>query len=239
MRIPDRCRFGCAVATWAMMGVIWEIFETMTEGLGEAASVRVSLYLTEGFPKEARLLSHKVVFLTFLLVLAVISLFLMVGPNLSALLTTDVTIQHLFLDAVGVMGLANVTMTLAQVYWSLAGAQGKFGFASGTILMCRWIVMLPIASICIFGYDLDVVAVAGAVAIGYAVATCALAYTVFTCDWVQLAYFLREEEDIEAVDEGYHGTGVMIVDEGDDESSSDDEDSSEESNADDVPCETT
>ena len=51
------------VAAWAVMGVVWEVCLSSTEGLGEAASVRVSLYLADGFPAEAKLLASKVAFL--------------------------------------------------------------------------------------------------------------------------------------------------------------------------------
>jgi Na+-driven multidrug efflux pump len=214
---------GAEVATWAVMGIIWEIFQAMTEGLGEASSVRVSFYLTEGLPHDARKLAHKVVFLSMILVLLVTSIFLMLGPNLSVTLSTDNTIQHLFTDLIGATGLANISMTFAQIYWSLAGAQGRFGFASATILICRWLVILPIAFICIFGHQFDLVSVACAIAIGYAVAACTLAYAVFSSDWEQLAYFLRDDVDaVGAVD--FYDDGAGIVDEVDDEDESSDED---------------
>jgi len=182
-----------AVATWAMMGVFWEAFAALTEGLGEAASVRVALYLTEGMPIDAKRLANKVSFLTVILVLLVASIFLMLGPNIAVALSTDYTLQHLFNQLVGMASLANVPTTFAQVYWSLAGAQGRFSIASGTILICRWLVILPIASISIFGYFYDLVATAGAVAVGYAVASFALACFVFRSDWEVVANALRED----------------------------------------------
>jgi Na+-driven multidrug efflux pump len=207
---------GAEVATWAVMGGIWEILEAMTEGLGEAASVRVSYYLAEGLPHDARRLAHKVAFMSLILVLGVTSIFLMAGPNIAVTLSTDYTIQHLFTNLVGATGLANVSMTFAQIYWSLAGAQGRFGLASATILLCRWLVMLPIASICIFRYRLDLVSVGCVVALGYAMAACALAYAVFSSFWAHLAYFLRDDlEPMEDGVDGYHDNGA-ILDEVDD-----------------------
>ena len=214
---------GAEVATWAVMGVIWEIFQAMTEGIGEAASVRVSFYLTEGLPHDARKLAHKIVFLTVILVLLITSVFLMAGPNMAATVSTDNTIQHLFTDLIGATALANISMTFAQVYWSLAGAQGRFGFASATILFCRWLVMLPIACICIFGHEFDLTSVSCAIAIGYAIAACVLACAVFSSDWEQLAYILRDDGDPYGACD-FFDDGAGIVDEGDDEDESFDED---------------
>lgn len=180
------------VTTWVMMGVIWEIFAGLSEGLGEAASVRVSFHLARGMPTEAKKLSNKIAYIAFVLVLGVTSMFLMAGPNIAVALTTDSTIQHLFTQLVGLTGLANVSMTFAQVYWSLAGAQCRFSLASGTILFCRWIVILPFASVCIYRYSFDLMAVAGAVAVGYAVASISLAWIVFRSDWDILALSMHE-----------------------------------------------
>lgn len=176
-----------------MMGVFWETFAALTEGLGEAASVRVSLYLTEGMSIDAKRLASKVSFLTFTLVLFVASIFLMAGPDIAVALTSDYTLQHLFNQLVGMVSLANVPTAFAQVYWSLAGAQGRFSLASATILICRWFIIIPISSICIFAYFYDLVAVAGAVALGYAVAAFVLACAVFRGDWQELSNSLRDD----------------------------------------------
>lgn len=223
---------GAEVATWAVMGVIWEVFQAMTEGIGEAASVRVSFYLTEGLPNDARKLAHKIAFLSIVLVLLFTSIFLMAGPNIAATLTTDNTLQHLLTDLIGATALANISMTFAQVYWSLAGAQGRFGFASATILLCRWLVTLPIAFICIFGHEFDLTSVACGIAVGYAIAACILACTVFSSDWEQLAYFLRDDIDPYGAFD-FYDDGAGIVDEGEDEDESFDDDDDDESADDD------
>jgi hypothetical protein len=214
-----------SVATWAMMGVVWELCAALTEGLGEAASVRVSFLLVEGLPMEARRLSNKVAFLALVLALSLTSMFLMLGPNVAVLLSTDTAIQNLFTDVVGLTGLANVSMTFAQVYWSLAGAQGHFGLASATILFCRWLVILPLASIFIFHFRFDLKAVAGSVAVGYAVAAMVLAWGVFRVDWEQLALVLRDTDGMEDVDkDGLYPMEKVYEDDDDDDDDDDEED---------------
>ena len=229
---------GAEVAVWAMMGVVWEIFLAFTEGLGEAASVRVSFFLSEGLPVEAKLLAHKAVFLSLVMALSVTSIFLIAGPSIAVALTKDSALQHLFYQLVGMAGVANVSMTMAQMYWSLAGAQGRYSVASATILFCRWLLVLPLSAICVYRYRFDLVAVAGSVALGYAVATVALACYVFNSDWHAVACSMQEEDEQEQYDEAMnahqvdqHDNAEMalydVKDEDceDEDSSEDDEDS--------------
>jgi MatE len=175
------------VVTWALMGVIWDVFIALTDGIGEAALVRVSFYLGEGMPIDARRLSRKILCIASILVLIVTSSFLMLGPRLAVLLTTDSTLQHLLNNLVGMAGLANVSVTAAQVYWSLAGGQGRFELASATILFCRWFIILPLAALMVFHFHFDPIAVAGSVSLGYATAAFVLAFNLFRSDWEELS----------------------------------------------------
>jgi hypothetical protein len=95
---------------------------------------------------------------------------------------------------VGITGLANVAMTFAQVYWSLVGAQGRYGLASSTIMLCRWLVTMPLALTFIFGLSYDLRAVAGSIAVGYATASSFLVYSVVTSDWQLLSLAAQEDE---------------------------------------------
>lgn len=164
-----------------------------TEGLGESASVRVSYYLSEGFPIDAKLLSSKVAFWACVQALVVTSIFLVAGPNISESLTTDNVLKSIINDLIGLTSLANIPMTLAQVYWSLVGAQGHYAVASATILLSRWLVTMPLAAICVFGYSYDVDSLAGSVATGYATAAFALSLHIFNADWMGLSISAQEE----------------------------------------------
>mmetsp|Transcript_25539 Transcript_25539/g.58621 ORF Transcript_25539/g.58621 Transcript_25539/m.58621 type:complete len:344 (-) Transcript_25539:41-1072(-) len=194
---------GAEVATWALMGIIWEIFEASTEGLGEAAAVRVSFLLSENCPDVAKLLAHKSVLLGMVLSMVVTGIFLMIGSNLSVALTQDTMIQHLFNNLVGTTGLANISMSLSQVYWSLLGSQGRFGLASSTILLCRWLLTMPLAAIYIFQPTFELSAVASALAIGYMTSTLSMARRLYGSDWDLYSRLSRDDivpgEDLEDV----------------------------------------
>lgn len=201
------------------MGIVWEVFEASTEGLGDAAAMRVSFFLVEGLPVEAKLISNKVIFIAAIEALCVTSIFLMAGPNIAVWLTIDSTLENLFNDLVGMTGLANIALTFAQVYWSLVGAQGRFGLASSTILGCRWLITMPLALSFVYASFYDLRAIAGSVAVGYATASAFLAHSVSQSDWEKLSL------EAQALDDPSLGDDFpdFSVDEGEEESSSEDD----------------
>lgn len=185
----------------------------LTEGLGQAAAVRVSYCLSQGYASQAKALAGKVAFLASVAALATTSVFLMLGPNIANAMTTDTVLQGLLNDLVGITGLANVAMSFAQIYWNLTGAQNRYGLASCTILACRWFIVIPFAALCIFRYSYEITAAVGAVACGYATAALFLAWHVIRSDWELLA---QEAQELDAADDF-----DMDSDEGEDEDSDD------------------
>jgi MatE len=175
------------VATWALMGSIWDILEASTEGISEAAAIRVAFHLSASQPALAKKLSHKAMFWTVVQALILTSILLMVGRNLIVVLTVDYTLQHLLDSLLGLVGLANLSMAFAQVCWSLIGAQGRFNLATLVMLVCRWLVTMPLALIFIFGMNFDLYTVAGALAVGSAISACVLAVVLFSSNWHEVA----------------------------------------------------
>ena len=178
---------GAEVAAWAMMGIIWDVMEAFTEGLGEASAVRVSYYLSENLPDMAEQLAHKAVFLSIMESTILTAIFLMIGPNLSVALTRDAVLQHLFNDLVPMVALANMTMSLAQIYWSMVGAQGYFSRASAVILVHRWLLIIPLACALCYAAVYDLLSVAASIALGYATGGAILAHLIFQSDWTAVA----------------------------------------------------
>jgi Na+-driven multidrug efflux pump len=192
------------------MGTVWEVFEATTAGLGEAGGTRVTFYLEENQPEQAKIVADKAVFLATIQALTISSIFLLLGPNISVAFTDDNTLQNLINGLVGLTALANVSMTFSQVYWSLVGAQGQFALASVTFLFCRLFIIYPLAATCAFAYAFNLNSIAACIAIGYASASFALAYVLLKSDWRRIASDMAYEEDIhEATEEG-HGEREML-----------------------------
>ena len=194
---------GAEVAAWALMGILWEIFEASTEGLGEAAAVRVSLALSESNPEAAKVIAHKSILLCGISSIVITGVFLMTGTKLSVALTQDTTLQHLFNNLVGTTGLANIAMSLSQVYWSLLGSQGRFGVASSCILLCRWLLTMPLACLYIFKATFDLPSITSALAVGYMTSTTLLAWRLHKSDWTFYSNLALEDampEDLGLLD---------------------------------------
>lgn len=183
------------------MGVVWEFFEALTAGLGEAGAVRISYYLSENLPAEAKRISHKAIFFAIIQGFAFGSIVLMIGPNLAVALTTNSIIQRQFVDLVGMTVMASFAMAFALVTWSLLGAQGRFGIATACVVLCRWLLIFPIAAVCVFGKHFDTISVAGSIAVGYSTAGFCLSLVIMQSDWSQYALEAQfaEDEDEEVV----------------------------------------
>jgi Na+-driven multidrug efflux pump len=201
------------------MGIVWEVFESFTEGLGDAASVQVSMYMRDGQPSIAKQVSHRIVFLALVLSLVATSIFLIVGPNLAVALTVDLAIENLLNDLVGMTGLANITMSITQICWSILGAQGRFGPASITILLCRWIIAMPLSLLFIYLFNFDSRSLAGAIGVGYASASGFLTFCVVESDWEGISRNAREANAMDI-------NGLL---ESSEDSENDEEESSEDS----------
>ena len=61
-------------------------------------------------------LAHKAVFLSIMESTILTAIFLLIGPNLAVALTRDAVLQHLFNDLVPMNALANIAMSLAQIF---------------------------------------------------------------------------------------------------------------------------
>jgi MATE family multidrug resistance protein len=180
------------VATWALVGIIWKLLETSTEGFGEAAAIRVAYHLGSGSAQLARLASHKALLISTLQSLFITSILLMAGKNIANILVPDPTLQELLNNLIINVSLGNIVMSFAMSVWSLLGAQGRYRLATLVILICRWIITIPMALTCVFLFDYDLNSVMGSVTTGFATSVLALSYIFFRSDWERLSRIMQE-----------------------------------------------
>ena len=181
-------------AAWAILGVtVWEVLTSLTEGLGEAASIRLAFSFGSGRPHVAQTLSRKVLYLALVQGVLVTALLYLLGRLIAAGLSAEPVLQHLLYNALPLLGLANIALSLSQAGWSVVGAQGRFRLATLLVWTCTWCVTLPMALVAVFGFELDdVSALAGSLAVGYASASSALTYVVLRSDWIRISQSLLE-----------------------------------------------
>ena len=212
------------VATWALLGTVWELFEAATEGIGEAAAVRVAYHLGKGHPELAELSSYKSLLLSFGLSLFVTAGFFLCGNDLPTWFSSDETIQRMLSELIPLVGFGNITMCFGMVSWSLVGAQGRYRLATLTSMISSWCITVPMSVIVVVALNLNLKGLVGAVIAGYSTSSVILMYIILRSDWVRLSKIIQE---LNAV------TGeIDSSDDEDDESSSSSEESSSSSSDD-------
>lgn len=189
------------MATWCLLGAVWDVLEAFTEGIGEAAAIQVAFLLAAAQPQRARKLSYSVFYIGLVQSLLVTSALFMGGRHLAMLLTADNTIQHMMNNVMTLLGLANVAMSFSQVGWSLIGAQGRFRLATSVMFFSRWLVTIPVALITIFVFFLDLDAICGCLVVGYSTASCVLTFIVIRTDWDRLVDMMQQMNNTSEKDE--------------------------------------
>ncbi|KAL3926241.1 MAG: hypothetical protein SGBAC_013553, partial [Bacillariaceae sp.] len=189
------------VATWCLLGAVWDVLEAFTEGIGEAAAIQVAFLLAAAQPQRARKLSFSILYFGLVQSLLISSSLFMGGRHLAMLLTADNTMQHMMNDAMTLLGFANVAMSFSQVGWSLIGAQGRFRLATSVMFFSRWFVTIPVALVTIFVFFLDLSSISGCLIVGYSTASCVLTFIVIRSDWDRLANLMQQMNNPSEKDE--------------------------------------
>jgi hypothetical protein len=208
--------------------LFWELFGTFTPGLGEALSGRIVEYLATGFHYEANLLSRKAVLFGYVLAGSVGSFLLIASPGIARAMTFDTSLRLLLTESSGLFSLAVAARIFSQLYWHLAGAQGRFGLATLSSLATKWLFMLPLSMLLVLSFKLDLRSIILVVGFGHAVKAFILGYKVFGRDWDALSRSIRErrEEEFDA-EQQYDDEDDDDDDDDDEELSSFDDDESQ------------
>merc|ERR1719263_1356021 len=80
---------GAETAAWAITGIVWEALEAITEGLSDAAAIRIAYYLVENQPSQAKRLTSKSIYLGGVQGCIITAIVLMAGPNIAVILSKD------------------------------------------------------------------------------------------------------------------------------------------------------
>uniref|UniRef100_A0A7S4HIJ4 Protein DETOXIFICATION n=1 Tax=Odontella aurita TaxID=265563 RepID=A0A7S4HIJ4_9STRA len=180
------------VATWGILGTLWELFEAATEGISEAAAVRTAYHLGKGNHIMARVSSYKSMIVSSLTAVFITSIMFMCGQNLPTWFTSDPTLQHMLNDLIPLVGFGNITMTVGMTCWSLVGAQGRYRLATLIVMSSSWLVTLPLAALCTIGINLNLKGLIGCVILGYSTAGTVLSYVILRSDWARLSRVIQE-----------------------------------------------
>lgn len=198
------------VTAWAILGDIWETFEAMTEGLGDACEVRCAYHLGKGNPEMARVSANKSLLLGTLFASFVTSIFFIIGDDLPGWFTTDPVLRIMVRDCIPLIGVGNVTMTFGMMCWSIIGAQGRYRLGTIAGFSGSWTLTMPLCALFVYRYQYNLQGIVCAIIVGYAFAGTVMSYIVLRSDWVRLSNIIRELNAI---------TGAVESDESDSDDS--------------------
>lgn len=193
-----------------MIGFVWDIFESTTEAIGDAAEYRVSYLLGRGKHEQAKLAAYKSMFMTSILSLIVTGVFLGLGYFLPEWLTEDETIQAMMTELLPLIALGNVTMNVGMVCWALVGAQGRYFLATSIATACSFLITIPLGAIFTVWLNIDLQGLTFAVVLGYTVTAMLLSTLLLVSDWEKISKKIQDKMgaaeakvlDVEADDDG-------------------------------------
>jgi Na+-driven multidrug efflux pump len=181
-------------ATWAVLGYIWDLFESTTDALGEAAELRVAYHLGKGKPDMAKSSGYKSMFLAAMITSSSSVILMSLIHVLPPLLTYDATIQAMLIELFPLVALGNVTMSMGMVCWAIVGAQGRYRLSTVIATSCAFFITIPIA-IATTSMRVDLQGLTFAVVVGYTVAATLLSLVVLMSDWKFFSEKIIEEMD--------------------------------------------
>jgi len=203
-------------ATWAVLGFVWDVFESTTSAIGDASEIRCAYQLGKGRPSLAKLSAYKAVFIAAMLAFAITAVFLSLSNILPFWLTKDATIQAMLIELFPLIALGNVTMNMGMVCWAVVGAQGRYRLATWINMGCSMLITVPLGAITTVWLRIDLQGLTFAVVVGYTITAMLLSMIILLSDWEKLSKKIQ----------------AKMEDEDDSDSDSDDDSSSSSSSSD-------
>jgi len=184
------------VATWSLMGTVWDAFESATAGISDAAEVRVAYHLGKGNPETARISAYKSIYISVIISILITSIFLMIGQDLPLIFTNDPTLIQMINSLIPYIGLGNISLTYGMVCWSLIGGQGRYQIATLVQFLASWCVTMPLAAITTYVLKFNLEGITASLIIGYQIAGLAMTFLISRSDWTKIS---AKIQDINAV----------------------------------------
>ena len=178
---------GAEVTAWGLIGYVWSAFETLTDGWGDAAEVRVGFRMGAGQVYLAKSSTWKAMYVSFSVALYSTGLLFLLAMYAPGWLTPDTTLQKMIFDAIPLIGFGQIWMVSGMVAWAILGAQGRVRIATILEFFISWGIGAPIAAIFVFVFNYNIEGIIGGLTISYTIGTNVYLYMLFTSDWESLS----------------------------------------------------
>jgi multidrug resistance protein, MATE family len=203
------------VATWGLLGTLWDSLEIVTEAIANAGEVRTAFLLGAGKPAEAKLSSYKCLYLGTFASVLISSVMFIAGESIPTWLTNDPTLQRMTAELIPLFGIGNIALSIGTLSWTLVGAQGRFRLSTAVGLTGGWFVAIPMAAILTYVYNVDLQGQTAAIVVGYMVSGTINSYILLQSDWPKLSRRVISQND-----------GISVGSDDDDDSSASSDSSS-------------
>ena len=183
------------VATWGLLGTLWDALEIVTEAVADAGEVRTAFLLGAGKPVEAKLSSYKSLYLGTMVSILITGIMFIAGDSIPTWLTNDPTLQRMTAELIPLFGIGNIALSIGTLSWTLVGAQGRFRLSTAVGLSGGWFVAMPMAALLTLKYNVDLQGQTAAVVVGYMVSGTINSYILLQSDWPKLSRIVIERND--------------------------------------------
>jgi len=185
------CRYmgpnGAEVAAWGLMGYLWSAFETLTNGFGDAAEVRVGFRMGAGQVRLAKLCTDKALYVSFTTAIYATGVMFVLALYIPGWLTPDPTLQRMLFDIIPLIGFGQILMVWGMVAWAILGAQGRVRIATALEFFISWGIGAPVAAILVFVFNYNIEGIVGGLTISYTIGANVYLYMLHTSDWESLS----------------------------------------------------
>lgn len=196
------------VAAWAIFGTLWAVCDSLVEGIGDAAEIRVAYHLGNNHPSLAKLSAYKSMMMGMVGACVISAVFYTFVDKIPALFTKDETLQGLLAVTLPYLGIANIAISFGYLCWYILGAQGKYKLGTWLNLASSWGVTLPLSAVFVYKFNWNLQGLTASVVMGYVCMGAVLAYCVLTANWTRRAQKIydrnyEEESDDEDDDDDW------------------------------------
>jgi Na+-driven multidrug efflux pump len=187
------------VAAWAIIGYVWSAFETVTDGFGDAAEVRVGFRMGSGQIDIAKMVGEKSIYFGVAVAVFETGLVFILAEYLPGWLTPDPRLQKLLFDMLPLIGFAQIIMVAGMDAWAVIGAQGRVRLATVVEFFISWFIAVPLSALFVYGYNLNLEGMVAALTIAYTVGANVYLYILLKSDWQALSAIVIARNTAEGV----------------------------------------
>ena len=174
------------VATWGLLGVIWEQLEYIVTAVAEGCEVRCTLSLGTGDVRTAKLIAYKSLWICFVWGAIVSATFAVFGAEIPKLLTADPVLQKMVSDNLPLISLANILSGIGVMAEHLLMGQNRVTLGAGIGCATTAFVALPLGALSSIVYNYDLKGLCFAVTIGGAAFAALAMFSLISSDWKKI-----------------------------------------------------